>query len=286
MADRPFERYRGPNELTPNEFSALIARLELAAWTPKVVTLHHTYKPDLSSWQGLKSLDALERYYYITKKWHRGPHFFVSDEAWYLLSPPERPGVHSLAFNATGWGVEVIHDGDKAPLGDHQAKTLYQGLGSLFKKLKLNPATALRFHRDDPRAYKTCPGLKITKADILAGVLRVLNPGAKVTVDSHPENAPQGTKLLFFGKSVDLENMRLDGVTYVKLRETVPYLKARLEYKPGLLKVYKDQITLDLTQEVNIIQGVSWVSLRALAEALGYACLWDAKKKSVHILKK
>jgi N-acetyl-anhydromuramyl-L-alanine amidase AmpD len=109
--------------------------------------------------------------YYESKGWSAGPHLFTDDDQVWTFSPMTARGVHAVSFNSTGIGIEMIGDYDTEDpwtgRGLQVLTTTCLAVKAILARLQLTPA-AIRFHRDDPRATKTCPGKKITKEAFLA----------------------------------------------------------------------------------------------------------------------
>lgn len=150
------------------EFAAYIAALELKTWRPSLVVIHHCAAPSLAQrpvgWVPQHMLNLQD--FYEKKGWSAGPHIFTDeDEAW-LFSPLDARGVHAVSFNATGWGIEMLGDYDSEdPWSGRGLKVLTTAAevaAILLRKIGRDE-TAIRFHRDDPKTSKTCPGRKVDK---------------------------------------------------------------------------------------------------------------------------
>lgn len=289
-----FARWRGTNEFTTSEFIYFVEHdLKVPSWVKKI-TLHHTFSPTEQTWKGLKHLDSLERFYRVEKGWHSGPHAFVTPKHWYILTPFDRYGVHAVSFNKSAWGIEVVHDGDKSPFEGELADNLYAGLAALFRKARLNPQKDLLFHRDDPLTGKSCPGVKVSKFSVMAGIMNSMNAhrAAKENIPHDPlppmrhfedgEDIP----LFFEGRRLALHGERIDGTTYALLRETVSLLGGEVTAKVDSKKKLTILVTLpskviDLTGKVDMEKGRAWVKVRMLCELAGYLCLWDGKNTQI-----
>jgi len=273
-----FSRYPGKSELTLSEFETFLNDLKFIDWKPSLIVVHHTWQPTLDQWHGVKSLDAMERFYQTSKGWHHGPHFYVSDQHWYVFNTPTERGVHAISYNSDSYGIEVVHNGDVAPFSGAQAELLYSGLSLVFNKLGLDPQLDLRFHREDVLSKKTCPGLKVTKADVINGILN------RVAHSQHQENNPS-VSISLDGEKLNFTGERVDGITFAPIRALSEALGATVEYRPGLhpfIAVKKGDQTLDLSGEIEMnADGHAYAQLRGIAEDLGYTVTSDAA--GVHI---
>lgn len=165
------------------EFQSYVDRLELGTWQPSLVVIHHTAAPSLAmrpvGWQPQHMANLKYHYEHNVKgaPWSAGPHIFTDEEKVWIFSPLEKRGVHAVSFNALGWGIEM--------LGDYDAEDPWSGRGLnvmtltahataiLLQKIGRD-AAAIRFHRDDPKTTKSCPGRKVNKARFIALVAAAL----------------------------------------------------------------------------------------------------------------
>lgn len=156
---------------SPCEFAGYLQAIE---WTgpfkPRFLVVHHMASPNLAMRpNGLtpQHLDNLENYYANEMHWSAGPHLFVDDKMIHVFSPLDKRGVHAVSFNANGIGLEMLGDFDSEdPWSGRGLKVLENtrsAIEALADRLKLVTPECIRFHRDDPRTSKTCPGLKIPK---------------------------------------------------------------------------------------------------------------------------
>jgi hypothetical protein len=283
-----FNRYRGPNGFTTDAFLNYVERdLVVPSWV-RGITVHHTWSPTESGWKGAKSLDALERFYAKERGWHKGPHAYVAPDKWWLFTPFHDEGVHAIKFNPTHWGIEVVHNGDASPFSGPLAQNLYAGLSALFHKANLDPRQpgALTLHRDDPKAYKTCPGLKVSRSDILSGILSArCAPGESVRIPRHFEDGTDIPLRIGGAPLHGVHGEQIDGTTYVPLRAFVESLggKVVVSTKPRFFGATLGAKTVDLTQEVEIDGGTAWVHIRPLCEGLGLSSVWNPKDRCVDI---
>lgn len=114
--------------------------------------------------------------FYEGKGWSAGPHLFTDDDQIWTFSPMTARGVHAVSFNATGIGIEMLGDYDTedpwSGRGLAVLTTTCRAVKALLTRLGLTQA-AIRFHRDDPKTTKTCPGKKVTKAQFLELLAKV-----------------------------------------------------------------------------------------------------------------
>jgi N-acetylmuramoyl-L-alanine amidase CwlA len=153
--------------LSIGDFENHVAGLKLA-WKPKYVVIHHTGIPNLSqrpagfTSQHMKNTEE----FYEGFGWSAGPHLFTDDDQIWLFSTLEKKGVHAVSFNSNSIGIEMLgnynEDDPKSGRGAKVIEITAKATGILLKKLGLN-VSAIKFHRDDPKTTKTCPGTKITK---------------------------------------------------------------------------------------------------------------------------
>lgn len=162
----------------PNEFTAYVDALQWRAWKPQHIVIHHCAAPSLAQrpagfvTQHMHNIKA----FYEGKGWSAGPHLFTDDDQIWTFSPMTSPGVHAASFNATGIGIEMLGDYDNeepwSGRGLAVLTTTCKAVRSLMDRLDLKP-DCIRFHRDDPKTKKSCPGTKITKDAFLAHLATV-----------------------------------------------------------------------------------------------------------------
>jgi hypothetical protein len=139
------------------------------------ICIHHTAEPSLKQRPTGYTAQHIEnmKYGYVHDRgWSSGPHFYTDDDQVWGMCPPNERGVHAIAFNSNSIGIEV--------LGDYDTEDPFTGRGAAcwtmtvqtikiimnWLKLPINEST-IRFHREDPRTSKTCPGTRITKKWLL-----------------------------------------------------------------------------------------------------------------------
>jgi hypothetical protein len=151
------------------DWLAYIAGYQFGAVAPSRVVLHHTWVPTVAQWTGLRSMQALQRYY-AGKGWTAAPHIFVGPDAIWLFTPLKDVGIHAGTGNSgtSGgrfWysiGIETVGDYDRArpsgPVWEHTKAVL----GGLSRRLGISPRQLFSFHRDYTN-QKSCPGWAVTK---------------------------------------------------------------------------------------------------------------------------
>lgn len=153
-------------QLKPTEIHDYVSTIKWDKWKPDFIVVHNTAAPSLASRpngftaQGIKNLES---YYKNDRGWPSGPHFFVDDNSVWVFSPPNARGTHSPSWNGVAIGIEM--------LGDYSVEEFTSGRGakvrsntvtlvaSLLKCLGL-PASAWRYHNQDPKTDHDCPGKK------------------------------------------------------------------------------------------------------------------------------
>ena len=164
----------------PVSFRKHVDGLDLS-WASSV-TIHHTYYPDLSmrpkGWT-IQHMRNLASYYGQELGWSAGPHLFTDEDQIFGLSPLTARGVHAVSFNAASIAIEMLGDFDKedpqSGRGNQVIETTAAAVAVLLSKLGL-PAndSTVKFHRDDPRTSKTCPGKRVSKDWFVGCVQRYL----------------------------------------------------------------------------------------------------------------
>ena len=159
---------------TTNGLREYLSTINAPKWCTGIC-IHHTAAPSLKQRPRGYTAQHIEnmKYGYVhDRKWSAGPHFYTDDDQIWGMTPPNVRGVHAVAFNSNSIGIEV--------LGDYDSEDPMMGRGAAcwamtaeaikvimeWLKLPINEST-IRFHREDPKTNKTCPGSKITKAWLL-----------------------------------------------------------------------------------------------------------------------
>jgi hypothetical protein len=142
------------------------------------VTLHHTGAPDLAgrgSGLVVQHIRNIQDFYENGKGWTRGPHLFVDDVDINGMSPLSAPGIHAVSFNSKSIGIEVLGNYDVEDPESGRGLECWQMAAkvtaAILRKMRLTAhESAVRFHRDDPKTSKSCPGEKVSKDWFLAMV--------------------------------------------------------------------------------------------------------------------
>lgn len=266
---------------TPADFKVYLgdAKLKPNGFQPKFVTLHHMAIPSLADRPtGLspQHLRNLLSYYQDQLGWSGAPHLFIDDrpDGIIVFQRLDARGVHAESFNSKAWGIEMlghfdhesISDGRGAIVRDHAVAAM----GMMCDYLKVSAET-ITFHRDDPKTKKTCPGLKVSKADIVARVKAYQTKGATVIVEE-PDLAEWNIVLP-------------GGVDYrpVHLKENRPMARIRhlldLLRPGGKFAIRANRKFVDWTQAsgskhaIPVAEvgddGAAWAFVRDIAEAAG-----------------
>jgi hypothetical protein len=167
LVGRPFQRGEFPRYLlgiTPGAMK----------WSPSLVVVHHCAAPSLAQrpdgFTGVH-MRNLRDYYNDEMGWSAGPHFFVDEDQVWGFSPVTHRGVHAKSFNGAGIGLEMLGNYDsedpRSGRGREVVDLTAWAVACLLRRFNLD-LSAVRFHRDDPKTTKTCPGRKIDKAWFLS----------------------------------------------------------------------------------------------------------------------
>jgi hypothetical protein len=152
-----------------SEFANILSNSSPPAWA-KSITVHHTAAPSLQ--QRPKGFIAQHivnmRDYYQRLGWRSGPHLYADEDQIWFMTPLSEKGVHAVSFNSSSIGIEVLGDYDSedpfAGRGLQCWQTAAAAAAALAKWLKITPSEqTIKFHRDDPKTSKTCPGSKVSK---------------------------------------------------------------------------------------------------------------------------
>ncbi len=154
----------------------LIAYIKSFQWKRKItqVHIHHTWKPSHSDYNGKNGIDlqnAMRNYHVNTNKWKDvGQHLtLLPDGKWvtgrdFNLDPASIEG-----WNAGAFSIEMLGNFDVG--GDKfqgaQADSMFEFCAAFVLDRKLDLKTSVKFHRDNPKAGKTCPGSSINRENFL-----------------------------------------------------------------------------------------------------------------------
>lgn len=263
----------------PNEFDAYLKSIVFADFRPEFVTLHHTAAPSLASRpDGLTDthLQNLLHYYQDELSWSGGPHLFVDDreDGIIVFQRLDKRGVHAVSFNRNSWGLEM--------LGDYDSEEINTGRGAVVRNTSVKAialmnkrigatAESLRFHRDDPQTNKTCPGLKVHKADMVSRIAAAMNTAPP---PDQVSNTTPWKVYLSTGLEIKLVHM-VSGRPTCRIKELLTLIR------PGgtfVMNGSKTKITWTTStgnvKEIAIAQldekGSPWGFLREIADAARY----------------
>lgn len=206
-------------------FARHVAGLDLG-WA-RGVCLHHTAEPSLAQrpkgWT-IEHMRNLASYYGGKLGWSAGPHLFTDEDQIFGLSPLTSRGVHAVSFNAQFIGIEALGNyDDEDPHNGRGAevwKTAAAATAILLHRMGLAASdTTVKFHRDDPKTRKTCPGARVDKGTVLAAIAAELESlrAADDRADPAPEPEP-------FPAWVDSITPRLDAIEWqlAQIRKLLP----------------------------------------------------------------
>lgn len=160
---------------SPGEFDAYFRSLAwVGKFKPELIVIHHTASPSLAmrpkGWTDVH-MQNLKSYYGTDLGWSAGPHIFIDEDQAWVFSPLTERGVHAVSFNRNGIGIEMLGNFDSedpwSGRGLQVLRTTAHVVRSLMAVLKLDK-NAIRFHREDPKTAKTCPGRLLSKERFLA----------------------------------------------------------------------------------------------------------------------
>jgi len=150
-------------------FRAYVSSLDLS-WATSV-TIHHTYFPNLemrrNGWNQTH-LENLHHYYKNVLGWSAGPHLFTDDKKTHGLSSLQSRGVHAVSFNKNSIGIEMLGNYDeedpKSGRGLEVVTLTSKTVAILLEKMDtMATEETVKFHRDDPKTFKSCPGNLLEK---------------------------------------------------------------------------------------------------------------------------
>lgn len=180
---------------TQEEFRVYVKGLTWGAWRPSLIVWHNTAAPSLAQWHataardkaigrlpGQTRINNLEAYFKDQRGWSGSPHLFIADDLIWVSNPLTLPGVHSPSWNGRSIGIEMVADFDRED--DDTGPGLQVRLNTIFatailcETFGLDPITAIKLHREDPKTTHACPGTDFSMdksvvvkavADLLAG---------------------------------------------------------------------------------------------------------------------
>ena len=158
---------------TPSELKTYLATLDKPAWATSI-TFHNTGAPSLAQRPRGFLPDHLNnlKSYYQGLGWSAGPHLFIDEDQCWGMCDFRQHGVHAKSFNSNSIGIEVLGNYDEeAPNTGRGAQCWSTATAAghvLLDWLGLQPSElTVKFHRDDPKTTKTCPGTKVEKTWVI-----------------------------------------------------------------------------------------------------------------------
>ena len=134
-------------KLTAEEFKKYVNSKFFGYFPANKIVLHHTYRPNLKTWRGIETINALDRYY-RSKGWNGvGPHLFIAPEGIWLFSDMRKNGIHAGKGNWRSIGIEMVGDFTHQKPSDIQWELIKYAIIVLNKKLNLKLEN-IKFHRD------------------------------------------------------------------------------------------------------------------------------------------
>jgi hypothetical protein len=262
--------------MTLVELKRYLKNLRFTSFDPSFVTIHHTANPDLNDrTKGFSAqhLLNLKHHYEEIQGWPGAPHFFVDDRGIIVFQELNKRGVHAKSFNRNSWGIEMLGNYDStSDFLNKRAEIIFQNtaeLVALLCEFKGFKPDSLKFHRDDPKTTKTCPGKLILKKPFVERVEAEYNKilGEDVSDWSNP---------IFRIKYYDTEVI-WDKTKVVNNRTLVPIRKFLDTVTPKyskLIKIGKKVywnigLSVYSTQVAEVDEnGASWVYLRDVCNVL------------------
>lgn len=159
---------------TANGLKDYLSKIAPPKWCTGIC-VHHTAEPSLKQRPKGFTAQHIEnmKYGYVHDRgWSSGPHFYTDEDQIWGMCPPNEKGVHAVAFNSNSIGIEVLGDYDaEDPMMGRGAAcwaTTAETIKILLEWLNLpSNESTIRFHREDPKTNKSCPGIRITKKWLL-----------------------------------------------------------------------------------------------------------------------
>lgn len=155
---------------TPSGFRVYLQSIPKPQWV-KAITLHHTASPCLADRpKGLtvQHIANIRHGYIHSLGWTAGPHLFVDDSDTRCIlgmTPFHERGIHAKSFNKDSIGIEVLGDYDTEDPRTGRGLRAWQNtancVNALLDWLSLTE-NDIRFHRDDTKTNKSCPGKLVT----------------------------------------------------------------------------------------------------------------------------
>ena len=263
--------------MTRKEFADYLDSFGFSSFNPTFVTLHHTASPTLAQRPNgfsAQHLQNLLHYYQDTLGWNGAPHVFIDDQGDGIIvfQRMDKRGVHAASFNSKSWGVEMLgyYDTESFDTGRGQIvrDNAMQALAIMCKRLHVK-ADTIKFHRDDPKTSKTCPGTKVKKSYVVTAVQEIINSH---NVNENAADYSEWT-VIVPGKEDWMNNRVSNGSVIARAKDFVNYLvpgstvkmakNSKLEWTFGDQVVFLDIVDIDENNR-------AWVSVRQAGEKSGH----------------
>lgn len=263
--------------MTRKEFADYLDSFGFSSFNPTFVTLHHTASPTLAQRPNgfsAQHLQNLLHYYQDTLGWNGAPHVFIDDQGDGIIvfQRMDKRGVHAASFNSKSWGVEMLgyYDTESFDTGRGQIvrDNAMQALAIMCKRLHVK-ADTIKFHRDDPKTSKTCPGTKVKKSYVVNAVQEIINSH---NVNENAADYSEWT-VIVPGKEDWMNNRVSNGSVIARAKDFVNYLvpgstvkmakNSKLEWTFGDQVVFLDIVDIDENNR-------AWVSVRQAGEKSGH----------------
>jgi hypothetical protein len=158
---------------TPGTYAEYLKKLTPPSWA-KSVTLHHAWAPSLAQRpKGLIIQHIVNiKGFYQGKGWRSGPHLFTDEDQIFGMTPLSETGVHAISFNSNSIGIEALGNYDSEDPFSGRGLEVWKTTAAATKatldwlKLPVSSST-VKFHNEDPKTSKSCPGYKIKKDWVL-----------------------------------------------------------------------------------------------------------------------
>ncbi|OWU65158.1 MAG: hypothetical protein CBB60_006130 [Armatimonadetes bacterium Cent15-Ar3] len=263
----------------PDEFDAYLGSISFSDFQPEFVTLHHTGAPTLASRpDGLtdQHLRNLLTYYQDELGWNGAPHLFIDDrpDGIIVFQMLDKRGVHAVSFNRNSWGVEMLGEYDSEEFNSGRGALVrdnaVRAISLLNKRINASPES-LKFHRDDPQTNKTCPGMRVQKADMVARIASAMNQSPPPDMVS---SATPWKVFLSTGLEIRLVHM-VGGRPTCRIKELLTLIRPGGSYA---LNASKTKVTWNTStgnvKVINVAQidekGSPWGFLADIAAAARY----------------
>ena len=216
----------------------------------KSITLHHTGAPSLSQRKNGFIIQHIHniRSFYESLGWNRGPHLFIDEDQIFGMTPLTVSGIHAVSFNKNSIGIEILGEYDTEDPTSGRGLECMKNAAAVVKILgewldiPLNENT-VKFHRDDPKTKKSCPGKKVQKDWFLSLVNGVNlaqpaaaghNSGEEVSIIDYAvkkgiSNADAVKSLKIRGGMTLFNDIWIESARYDTAKQTTFALKSELD---------------------------------------------------------